>query len=713
MAPQPNTDAPNYALGVRLMFNPRAQASPRQDRRLSGRFKLIIVADMQDALGSVSTDTLGTVAFADTPKQIFGEGDCITKFGTRSGVRRLYDRVRAQVPAGLSIYGVGIRCTGTAATALLRVMGTAQGAGRIRVYILDRLAFVDVNAGDTQNTIANALCAAIMKLEAIPFTPAFNPVDILTGVANAGIRLIAKVGGTTIQLIDPGALTASTTVAVTGTAIRVTLKHSGVAITATSNEVIAALIASAQAMALLWTVTTAPGHSGAGTPTALVATALTDNEVVLTYITPGEHGNDHPIAVDIDDTVRLETSAGVRGGIAAGKITFGGGNTGAAATLTTEVATKTAGASLGNGQAESVSAAAVVTAIQQTGSMTCDAIVDPSDTKIVRLLYKKGEVFNFPSISLSTSIAPQTATLATGTAGSGVPSLTNALNNLGPAEAFAEWVTCFGTDSDDTPIEAMVTHLRTYGDGYRQKEQFLTWASAKKLTTAGAALTAITPSVIFEDAAKSSPGRFAAGWCPGARQQAAELAAHRAAARCAQKRPTKNMDSWPLVSNDPRVPLGLPSVNVRPDDDTSGQARTVYFLSPYVVRDDGLVVESDITTYGGTLPGWADSPVSHGAANYRQELLAELSLRFTGVESVDKSPPRVDGVTDADAIERAIHSVNVRLQEQNLFDGADFVKPLIEVQRDDEANGNGYLIYAPYRGPKPVHKITGQIAPVG
>jgi hypothetical protein len=125
------------------------------------------------------------------------------------------------------------------------------------------------------------------------------------------------------------------------------------------------------------------------------------------------------------------------------------------------------------------------------------------------------------------------------------------------------------------------------------------------------------------------------------------------------------------------------------------------------------VVESDITTYGGTLPGWADSPVSHGAANYRQELLAELSLRFTGVESVDKSPPRVDGVTDADAIERAIHSVNVRLQEQNLFDGADFVKPLIEVQRDDEANGNGYLIYAPYRGPKPVHKITGQIAPVG
>lgn len=710
-----NTDAPSHALGVRLQFNPRGQAKASQDRRLSGRYHLMIVASMQDSHNHLAhSDTLAPLANQDKPQTVTGVQDVIEKCGTRSGCRYIYEYVRSAVPSGLRISVVPVKMSGSKATFRIKIIGTAQGSGRLRAYILDYLSFVDVKALDTASTIAAGLITSIHQLERIPYTAAFTPVDILTGVANAGIRLTVKVGGVTIRLINPGVLTASTTVAVTNRAIEVTLKHDGTNITATSNDVIAALIASASAKELLATVGTAPGHDGAGTPTALAATALAGDEIVLTAITGGEHTSEHPVVVDMDDTIRLETSAGVRGGVAAGSILFAGGNTGAAATFTTTVGTKSAPASLGNAQAEALSASQVASGIQQTGSMTCDAIVDASTPAKVWLLYKKGEVFNAASVAVSTSIAPQTATLDVGVAGSGVPTLTSALNNLISYDAAQEWVNEFGMQADDTPLQDLSTHLRTFGDGYRQKEQFLTFGYSSRLTAAGASVTGITPTVIFEDPLKASPGRFLACWAPDFRQRAIAVAAMRAALRCAQARPTKNFDGMPLISNFPgSAPLNFPSINVRPDDDTTGQARQNYFLTPIVIRDDIMVVESDVTTYGGAIANWRDSPYSHGAANYRQEVLAELKARFfnPGVEVVDKSPPRVDGVIDPIvAITNTIHSVNKRLEQQNLFDGADFVKPQIDVQEDPDDVG-GYIIYAPFRLPKPLHKITGQLAP--
>lgn len=119
----------------------------------------------------------------------------------------------------------------------------------------------------TKSTTAGSSAAAVK----MPGPGAVGTaVDI--GAANSGVRYLAKVLGATIQQINPGAVTASTTVAVNVKAIAVTLKHDGAAITATGDEVRAAVANSAAAMALLASVANVGNGSGlavAGGPTAL------------------------------------------------------------------------------------------------------------------------------------------------------------------------------------------------------------------------------------------------------------------------------------------------------------------------------------------------------------------------------------------------------------------------------------------------------------
>lgn len=91
-----------------------------------------------------------------------------------------------------------------------------------------------------------------------------------------GVDLTAVKGGTagnsiTLTVVNPGVLTASTTVAVVGNDITVTLKHNGTSITATMQEVADALAASSAASAL---VTAAVVGAGATLAVAMAQTAL-------------------------------------------------------------------------------------------------------------------------------------------------------------------------------------------------------------------------------------------------------------------------------------------------------------------------------------------------------------------------------------------------------------------------------------------------------
>ena len=183
-----------------------------------------------------------------------------------------------------------------------------------------------------------------------------------------------------------------------------------------------------------------------------------------------------------------------------------------------------------------------------------------------------------------------------------MPSLSNALNAAVSAEAKQEWVTCF---SDSTSLGSLVQHIRTYANGYNQREQFLWWGSTLGLVDAGAIVSGITPSIISRRQRTGQPGRNAQIVCPNAAQPAYALAAMLACARAAERRMTRNWDGFQLVSNLPGIPLTYPDVADQLNDSAANQARTTYFMTPLIVRSGNFQVQEFTTTYGGTLPFWS------------------------------------------------------------------------------------------------------------
>lgn len=97
-----------------------------------------------------------------------------------------------------------------------------------------------------------------------------TPVNFGTG--NAGIAVKANQTGVTLALVDPGANQSTTTIAVVAKAITATLKYSG-AITETATGLAAALAGNTAAMALIETITQL--GDGSGTSVAAASTALT------------------------------------------------------------------------------------------------------------------------------------------------------------------------------------------------------------------------------------------------------------------------------------------------------------------------------------------------------------------------------------------------------------------------------------------------------
>lgn len=613
-----NPDVPlNAPPGNYIRFDPRGTNPGNTDRRLTGRYRVNVIASMDS---DASPDTEPNV-----PVLVSGELDALQKFGKKSGGRRLVARVLAQVPAGLDIVVTPIKMTGSSAVVRLTVVliGSATAAtasGQIRVRLCDHEAVVDVTVGDTPSVIAANLRAAMVA----QLTPS-------TGPGRAQPFTIGAVAGTV--------------------------------------------------------------------------------EIPLTFSVPGVHGNDHPIIATVDQ--QLATSIGISFGRETnGSILFANGPTGGAAGVVT---VKMGGISaqataIAATSSEATVCAAVAAAINAQGDFPCWAQqrAAPNDDRL-DLIMKPGRVCHRLSVTVNANIGPMTATQQAEVAGSGTPSLTAALSKLGPADACAEWVTEF---NDATSLGLLATHIRAYGNGFNQKEQFLTFGQTLGISDSGGVVSSVSPTLLFEDNLISSPGRFTCFWVQDAAQPASELAAHRAALRCIQQRPTKNLNYAEIRSLNPAMPLTYPHPAVRPDTSTvTGQARKTYFMTPGIVKDGIFCIEADTTTYGGTLPGWSTSEYAHGAANYRQEVLAGLSL-LRGKETVVNSQPYVDEVIDEEALKDNILGTNRRLELQNLYDGADLTKSQIGAVRHPN-NLQWWLVGAPFIMPQRLDVIAGTAFPAG
>jgi phage tail sheath gpL-like len=583
--PPLNPNVPfNARPGAYFSVSTKSATAVSQLRELSGRYRVHVLADM---LSSGTSDP-------SKPYLVTSQKQADQYFGARTGCARGYARVATEVTGGVEIYCTGIIMTGTPATALIKIIGTATGSGQIRVRICDYLAIADIADGDNASTIAASLKAAIDGLGSIPFT------------------------------------------------------------------------------------------AGIGTDT-----------ITLTYATAGLQGNDKPIAVWISDSVT---------GVSAspGTITVTGTADGAGAGHTVVCNNKSVTYNVANTTAQNAGATGLAAEINADSAFHLKAT---AATNVVTLLYKQGHPVH--RVSCSTTDGVQTVTAAVGTTGSGTPVLTTALNNLASADAMQEWVTIF---NDDTSLESIIAHLRTYGNGYHMKEQFFTWGNTEGLTAAGALVSGLTPSVITPSDDDSTVGRYSALWCPNAFQQAFELACHRASARAVQRRPTKNFNFYAFHSNTTGIDLTFPDMGDWPDPPTTATARSTYFLCPLIVRRGQLCIESDVNTYGGTALKYRKSSYVHGIAHYRNTLKATLEDRFHDKEYVEHSEVRTPDCFNLQQLNGAIMDVKNALEFQNLFDGAAFVEDKIDVQIDPEQPGV-ILVGDPVLMPVELDRIQGVISP--
>lgn len=441
---------------------------------------------------------------------------------------------------------------------------------------------------------------------------------------------------------------------------------------------------------------------GDGKGVSYTAGSVVGNAVPFTQAVAGQWGNDHPVAVFFPDTV-----SGIAFG--PGFIVFAGGPTGAAnGQVTVRCHAKSAVlTAVPMGTTANNLAIMVANAINAQTDFPLRAAVRTGAPDTVDLFYKNGRPAHDIQVSVTAAIGPVTATYTGETLGTGVPLLSNALTALSSSDAMQEWATCF---TDATSLGLIVQHLRTNGDGFNQKEQFLWWSSTLGLSAAGAVVTSIAPSVIFEDAAKASPGRNVELVCPNAFQPAYCLASMLASDRAAQLRPTKNFDGRPIISNLPGIPLTYPDAADRLDEPSANQARSVYYCTPLYVKDGNFCVQQLVTTYGGTLPLWSSGSYVRGMANIRQEMRAALSV-FDGKEKVRFSPALTEDVFTNEAVPPKLYARAKLLEKTNLYDGADKFRALFAAE-DDPDHPDWTRVYIPGSPPIENHVIAGQVGPV-
>ena len=138
------------------------------------------------------------------------------------------------------------------------------------------------SAASTPGTIG-AITKTFGNPVGVPLS-SFGAVLVPGADANGDVLFTAKQTGVSLLLLDPGVVTATTTVTVIGPAIQVTLKRGIAAITETGTGLVAAITASAPALALVAAVAQGTGASVVG---ALANTALDNGGLTISALVPG------------------------------------------------------------------------------------------------------------------------------------------------------------------------------------------------------------------------------------------------------------------------------------------------------------------------------------------------------------------------------------------------------------------------------------------
>jgi len=400
-----------------------------------------------------------------------------------------------------------------------------------------------------------------------------------------------------------------------------------------------------------------------------VTVTVASATLVVTDNHKGEHGNYLPIRVDFSDPA---------GGVAAspGTATFANGPAGGAGTATLGNHVRPLVASIANNNTDAQSATAFRDALNGDAYPVYGAIPAVA-TGVVTLFYRTGRWAHLLSASVS-GIAPQTLTLAVGTAGVGTPSLASAFGNLaGDMSAYRAWA-CFWQDvsnwgSTSTQIEGQA--VSPIEKGQTAHGCLVTGGVANVVTFPGSTTPALNVSP-----------RYAIDWYQGCPLRPWEVSARTAAMVAAGQRPSLNFNGMPLLGSDAAPVAAAPKWD-RPTLDEINTAITSG-LAPIAVGTDGLPhVVSSRTTYKAL--GFTDSKLKKWSCiltidYYRYDLRVLFSSLYLPQSATQdakrikvKSPPRTNIAVSPDSTKAAVFARIKSWDDRDLYDGADKARDAI------------------------------------
>lgn len=284
----------------------------------------------------------------------------------------------------------------------------------------------------------------------------------------------------------------------------------------------------------------------------------------LTCNHKGKTGNDGVIRIDYG-----QVDLGLR--LSPGTITFAT-NSGATGANALKVGAITITTQVPNPSTPTNSAGLVVSDVNAGGY----AVTAASSAGVVTLYLAQLRDYRLAS-NVLTGAAPQTATGAFGTLGTGDPDLTAALNIMAGQPSSLIWTTRLISSA---PLGAIVQHITTYNNGKYQKNQILFVCSADAGTAWGAVLAGTSPSMT------AAPQYWSVAWDqPDAAVPAGTLSARLAGFAASLDYVALNMDRVALRTLG-NAALLIPAVGSRPDPDTRNQDMLSLGISPIVVFSD-------------------------------------------------------------------------------------------------------------------------------
>lgn len=352
-------------------------------------------------------------------------------------------------------------------------------------------------------------------------------------------------------------------------------------------------------------------------------------------------------------------------GIAAVATTGGATLTMGAKTAATTIADTDAAATSGTGLVNKLLTAAYPVRAAQPGT--------PTGT--VTLFYANGRPIRPLSVSIALSgVTTQTATASVGTVGVGVPTLTNALLNLGTSDdAYRAWALSY---TSTTELSSTATHIEAesaVAEGSKGQVAIFCLTNSAAAMSAANIPTATTPRL-------DSSARYVPMWAQTAGNAGWELAARYAAAVAAEAFIARNFNGLELKGSD-----SAPIVSIHPlDRPTRSERNDAIGLrhSPVSVNGNGNMA----VIWGGTSykpKGFKDAKLKKLSARltldyYIFDLANTLTSQFSGKKIKVSSPARTGNTTTPQAVEEAVYRWCKRLDDADLFDGAEAKRDAIK-----------------------------------